>query len=69
MRKKYYLIEVLQGVEPVTHGPFQTEGECDNAAQKLHKQQRADDSLFWAIADETGGLTVGSYLAGFFMQD
>ena len=63
------MIEVLQGVEPVTHGPFQTEGECDSAAKKIRNQQRADDSLFWAIADETGGLTVGSYLACFVMQD
>jgi hypothetical protein len=68
MRKKYYLIEVQQGVKPVTHGHFQSEYECDNAAQKIHKQQRLDDSLFWAITDETGGLTIGSYVAGFLFR-
>ena len=68
MKKKYYLIEVQQGVEPVTYGPFQTEYKCDNAAKKIHKKQRSDDSLFWANTDDSGGLIVGSYIAGLFIQ-
>jgi hypothetical protein len=63
------MIEVHKGVESVTHGPFKTEGKCDSSAKKIRNQQRPDDSLFWAITDEKGGLTVGSYFAGFFIRD
>ena len=69
MIEKQYVIEVHQGVEPVSHGPFQTEDECDDAAREIHKKQRPDDSLFWAVIDNAGGLAVGSYAAGFFMDE
>ena len=52
----------------VTYGRFQTEYKCDNAAKKIHKKQRSDDSLFWVNTDDSGSLIVGSYVAGFFIQ-
>lgn len=69
MEKKYYLIEVEGGVEAFARGPFQTEAEQDNAAKEIRASQDEDDGLFWADVDERGELTVGSYMAGFFMDE
>jgi len=69
MRKKYYLIEVQQGVEPFARGPFQTGDERDDVARQIRRTQEEDDCLFWVDVDEAGGLTVGPYIAGFFWQE
>lgn len=69
MKKTYYLIGVMQGVEPFVRGPFQTEDERDDAAKQIHERQEEDDSLFWADVDQTGELIVGPYRAGFFLQE
>lgn len=69
MEKRYYLIEVEGGVEPSIQGPFQTEDERDDAAKQIHAAQEEDDGLFWADVDEDGGLTVGAYMAGFFLDE
>ncbi len=69
MEKRYYLIEVEGAVEPYARGPFNTEDERDNAAKQIRARQDEDDCLFWADVDENGGLTVGSYMAGFFLDD
>ncbi len=69
MEKKHYLIEVTDGVEPFAQGPFETEDERDEIAKEIRTAQGEDDCLFWADVDERGVLTVGSYMAGFFMED
>lgn len=69
MKKIYYLIGVHGGVEPFTRGPFPDKEKRNDTAKIIHKTQKVDDSLFWADVDEKGGLTVGSYLAGFFWQE
>ncbi len=69
MGKTYYLIEVRGGVEPFTRGSFYDEDERDDRAKSIHKTLRLDDSLFWADVDETGGMIVGSYIAGFFWEE
>ena len=69
MGRAYYLITVEKGVEPAVLGPFQTEGQRDRVAQRVHRTQERDDSLFWADVDELGALTVGPYLAGFFWRE
>lgn len=66
---RYYLLGVEGGVEPFVQGPFQTEDERDDTAKQVHETQEEDDSLFWADVDETGGLSVGSYMARFFLQE
>jgi len=68
MRKTYYLIEVHGGVEPFVKGPFREE-ERDDAAKIIHRTQKEDDSLFWADADEEGGLIIGPYMARFFWEE
>ena len=67
--KAYYLIEVHGGVEAFVQGPFSQEEERDDAAKIIHRTQKEDDGLFWAETDEEGGLTVGSYLARFFLEE
>lgn len=69
MEKNYYLIEVDEGIEPFAHGTFKTEDECDEEAKRLRRTQGMDDCLFWADVDERGVLTVGSYKAGFFLDE
>jgi len=69
MRKIYYLIEVHGGVEPFARGPFREEEERDDVAKIIHRTQKEDTGLFWADADEGGGLIVGSYMAGFFWEE
>lgn len=69
MEKKYYLIEVEGAVAPYARGPFNTENEQGSAAKQIHARQDDDDCLFWADIDENGELTVGSYTAGFFLDD
>jgi hypothetical protein len=68
MKKVYYLIELRRGIEPLARGPFRDEHERDDRARDFHKALGLDDSLFWADVDEPGGLIVGSYTAGFFLE-
>lgn len=68
MEKKFYLIEVADGIEPFAQGPFETEDERDEIARDVHPGMDEDDGLFWADVDERGVLTVGSYMAGFFLD-
>ncbi|MBI2987568.1 MAG: hypothetical protein HYY45_12455 [Deltaproteobacteria bacterium] len=69
MEKKYYLIEVESGIEPFAQGPFEIEDERDEVTKEIHVAMDEDDGLFWADVDEKGVLTVGSYRAGFFLND
>jgi hypothetical protein len=64
----FYLIEVRGGLEPFVIGPFSEGNARDGAAKAIHKSQTEDDSLFWANIDDQGGLEVGSYIAGFFLE-
>jgi hypothetical protein len=68
-KKKHYLIEVADGVEPFAQGPFDEEEERDEIAKEIHAAMDEDDCLFWADVDERGILTVGSYMAGFFFAE
>jgi hypothetical protein len=69
MEKTLYLIGVHRGVEPFVQGPFKDENKRDVAAKSIHRKQKADDSLFWADVDQSGGLIIGSYVAGFFREE
>jgi hypothetical protein len=69
MKTAYFLIEIQGGIEPLTRGPFRDEHERDDRAKNYHKALGLDDSLFWADVDEAGGLIVGSYTAGFFLEE
>lgn len=69
MQTKHYLIVVGGGVEPIAEGPFRTEDERDDIAKKIHAGQDEEDCLFWADVDDGGVLTVGSYIAGFFLDE
>ena len=69
MKKKYYLLEVEGGVEPIVRGPYRAKIERDSAAKQIRLSQEDDDGLFLADVDVTGGLTIGAYAAGFFWQN
>lgn len=64
--KKYFLIEIKQGVEPFVHGSYRSEFDQDCSARKIREKQNDADSLFWVTFDQKEGLVVGSYLAKFF---
>lgn len=69
MEKKFYLIKAADGVEPSAQGPFQTEDDRDEIAKEIRTGMDEDDCPFWADIDERGVLTVGSYMAGFFLYE
>ena len=69
MKKTRYLLAVEGGIEPSVHGPYQTEDERNHAAKEIHRRQEGNDSLFWADIDDAAVLTVGAYIAGFFLED
>jgi len=69
MKGKYYLLEVEGGVEPIVRGPYRAKIKRDNAAKRIRLNQEEDDGLFWVDIDGTGGLTIGAYAAGFFLQN
>ena len=69
MKKQYYLIEVQQGIEPFVRGPYLTDRKRNNTAKRLRQGQKEDDCLFWADVDGLGKLTVGPYIAGFFLDN
>jgi hypothetical protein len=66
VKRKYYVICVDGGVEPRVEGPFDTDRLRNAAARRVHKGQDADDAVFWADIDKSGGLTVGSYPSALF---
>ena len=68
MKRKYYLLEVEGGVEPIVRGPYHTKRERDNAAKQIRRRQQEDDGLFWADIDKVAALTVDAYSAAFFCQ-
>ncbi|HYA90697.1 MAG TPA: hypothetical protein VEK32_04285 [Thermodesulfobacteriota bacterium] len=69
MNKRYYLLEVEGGVEPIVRGPYRTKLERDNAAKQMRLSQQEDDGLFWADIDEVRVPAIGTYTAGFFWED
>lgn len=69
MEIMHYLIEVNGGIEPFAQGPFVTEDERDEIAKEIYRGMDEDDCLFWADISERGILTVGSYTAGFFIEE
>jgi len=60
MKKKYYLLEVEAGIEPIVCGPYRTKTERDRAAKRIRQSQEEDDGPFWANIDETAVLTMGA---------
>jgi hypothetical protein len=68
MKRKYYLLEVEGGVEPIVRGPYHTKRERDNAAKQIRRRQQEDDGLFSADIDKVAALTLDAYSAGFFWQ-
>ena len=69
MKKKYYLLEVEAGIEPIVCGPYRTKREQDNGAKQIRRRQQEDDGLFRVEIDKAAVLTMGAYTAGFFWQD
>ncbi|MBA4372270.1 MAG: hypothetical protein C0402_05360 [Thermodesulfovibrio sp.] len=70
MSDKYYLLDVVDGIEPTVRGPYQTEEDQESEAKRIRKEEQSeDDCLFWAKVDEDGNLTVGAYSGGFFMDE
>jgi hypothetical protein len=69
MKKKYYLLEVEGGVEPIVRGPYHAKIKRDSVAKRIRLSQEEDDGLFWADIDGVGVPTVGAYAAGFFWEN
>jgi hypothetical protein len=69
MKKKYYLLEVEGGVEPIVRGPYRAKIERDSAAKRIRLSQEEDDGLFWLDINEVGVPTIGVYTAGFFWEN
>ena len=62
---KLWLIDVYGCTDPRVLGPYKTWASLVRAARGVRKQQREDDSLFWAEIRE-GKLSVNPFVAGLF---
>lgn len=70
---KYYLVPVVDGIEPELRGPYATEEERDAAAKRIRAEEQSgednDDCLFRLDIDEKGEPTIDTYSGGFFDGD
>ena len=60
----YYILFIWNDIEPVLHGPYQTEKERDEKALELGREH--GDSLGYFMLDSAGPVDISPYGAGFF---
>jgi hypothetical protein len=63
--KKFYLLQVMGGVEPRIHGPYPDERTQEKAARVIHEDMGEDDVLFW-LDLHGDNPQAGSFTAAFF---
>lgn len=56
-------------MNPSLEDPSKQKTRRDEIAREIHAGQDEDDFLFWADVNDRGVLTVGSYMAGFFLDE
>jgi len=82
MSTLYYVLQVVDDVEPMLHGPYKTSAGRDKKAKRLRKECREEfkDGLypldlcvnagpFQTRANLRPNLSVSSYSGGFFEED
>jgi hypothetical protein len=71
MKTKYYLLQVIGDVEPVLHGPFDTDEARDAHARLLRDEDRSDlkDGLYQLDVDAHGVPAVNAYCGGDFNEE
>lgn len=65
---RFYVLQVIGDVEPLLHGPFETEEERDALARKVHDKSD-DGGLYdgvYAVEIKNGEMSVDSYSGAFF---
>jgi len=67
--ERLYLVEVWGGVEPMLHGPYESEDERDSEALRIFKAGSHEDSLFWASVSADGELAMGAFSNEFLDPD
>ena len=73
----YYVLQTVQDVEPVLHGPYRTQQGRDKKAKQLRKEcnEEFKDGLYpldWRDPNNTPNppaLSVSTYSGGFFEED
>ena len=64
---KYYVVEVIGGIEPFLRGPLDTVDDQERVAKMLHAAQDPDtDATFWLDINAEGVPEIGSYSGQFF---
>ena len=66
---KYYCVVMIGGLEPVLHGPYETEDFLDTVIKAVHASLDEDDNLFGLGVDETCQVYAWTYSNGFFEED
>lgn len=65
---KYYVLEIIEDVEPELHGPFESEEEQCEVAKTLRKKDPCmENGIFPAEITDSGTLSVGVYSGAFFL--
>ena len=59
MKTKYYLLEIYGDVEPIRHGPYQTDRKRTDAARRLKKLRGDRDGIF--RFDATGDVSIRAF--------
>lgn len=68
MESAYYVLFVVNDIEPELHGPFGDPDERDDHARKLRREYGNDHGIFPLDIDDDGIPSTSAYSAGFFME-
>lgn len=66
---KYYLVIVVEDVDPEIHGPFETELFRDNFAIRHKREHGDEDGIFPLDIPEQGEPAIFAYSGGFFQDN
>ena len=64
----YYVLVVVDDIEPELEGPFRTKNGRDSCALDMKKEVGNNSSIFWLDIDQKGVPKVGSYSGQFFLE-
>jgi len=68
MKARYYVLMIMDDVEPELHGPFTRAGDRDSHARDLKAKHGDEHGIFPMDITARGAPRVGAYSGGFFME-
>jgi len=69
MTAPFYVLVVMDNIEPELHGPYPTWKVRDEHAKRLKEERGYEHGVFWLDTPPTGLAETGSYASAFFNDD